>query len=326
MTDLALPAELAVAWAPPEARHPALTYLAALAPSGRRTQRSGLDRIARRFSGDVLGWNEFPWHLVRYEHAVEILAWVREAYPKPATANNYRAALRGVLAECWKLGYLDGDDWMRIQSIKPAKGSRLPRGRNIEAAEMARLFRLLAREGTAVAARDAAWLALAHASGGLRLDETLGLTMASFQVGERGFRVIGKGNKERQVWLSDEAADALAVWLRLRGDEPGFVFLAVDRDRQTVLHGRRMAPSTVREMCARRARQAGIPHFSPHDLRRTSIGDVLDLTGDLSTASKLAGHSSMDTTGRYDRREAGRLRSVARRLHVPYVKPRGDRG
>jgi integrase len=312
---------LATLWAPPEGRHPALTYLAALAPSGRRSQRSYLDRIARRFSGDILGWNEFPWHRIRYEQAAAILAWVREAYLAPATANNCRAALRGVLRECWTLGYLAGDDWQRIQSIKPARGDRLPRGRSIAPEELRKLFTLVAQEGTAVAARDAAWMAVAHASGGMRLDETLGLTMDRFQAAERGFRVIGKGNKEREVWLSEDAAEALDAWLRWRGDEPGFVFLAVARDRVTVQHGRRMAASTVREMCARRAKQAGIPHISPHDFRRTSIGDVLDLTGDLSTASKLAGHSSMDTTGRYDRREAGRLRSVARRLGVPYVRP-----
>jgi integrase len=314
---------LTVLWAPPAERHPAVTYLVALAPSGRRTQRSCLERIARRISDGQLGWNEVPWHLARYEHAVEILAWVRETYPSPATSDAHRAALRGVLKQAWLLGWLPADEWARIATIKPAKGSRLPRGRNIEPEEMRRLFRLLAREGTTVAARDAAWMAVAHASGGMRLDETLNLTMASFRPAERGFRVVGKGNKEREIWLGDEAAAALNAWLRLRGDEPGFVFLPVGRDRTTVLHDRRLAPSTIREMCGRRAKQAGIAHISPHDFRRTSIGDVLDLTGDLSQASKLAGHASMDTTGRYDRREAGRLRSVARRLHVPYERPKG---
>lgn len=322
MTDLALPTELAIPWAAPEERHPAMIYLARQAASGRRSQISALNAIARQFSGGVLEWSEFPWHRVRYPEAVAILAWVYGRYPRPATANRMRSALRGVLKQCWLLRHLDIDEWLRIQEIDRAKGSRLARGRNIEPEEMRKLFSLLAREGTTVAARDAAWMAVAHASGGMRLDETLNLTLESFQPGERGFRVIGKGNKEREMWLSEDAHDAFAGWLRLRGPESGFVFLAVARDRTTVLHGRRMAASTVREMCSRRAKQAGIPHISPHDFRRTSIGDVLDLTGDLSMASKLAGHSSMDTTGRYDRREAGRMRSVARRLHVPYERPR----
>jgi integrase len=323
VTDLALPAELATLWVPPEGRHPALTYLAALAPSGRRTQRSRLEAIARAASGGALGWNEAPWHRVGYEQAAAILAWVRETYPAPATANAFRAALWGVLKACWLLDYLPGEEWARIQQIKPARGSRLPRGRNIEPEEMRKLFSLLAREGTAVAARDAAWMAMAQASGGMRLDETLSLTMADFQPGERGYRVIGKGNKQREIWLSDDASEALDEWLRLRGEEPGPVFLAVARDRTTIQHGRRMAASTVREMCSRRAKQAGIAHISPHDFRRTSIGDVLDLTGDLSMAGDLAGHSSLDTTRRYDRRAADKKRSVARRLSVPYVKPQG---
>ncbi len=269
----------------------------------------------------MLPWDQFPWHRVRYEHAAAILSWVRDAFPAPATANNYRAALRGVLRECWRMRYLDAEEWQRIQDIKPARGSRLPRGRNIEPEEMALLFALLASEGTAVASRDAAWMAVAYSSGGMRLDETLGLTVDHFEEQERQFRVIGKGNKERVVWLADEANEALQGWLQWRGREPGYLFLAVDRDRTTILHGHRMAPSTVREMCARRAKQAGIPHTSPHDFRRTSIGDVLEMTGDLSMAGELAGHSSVATTQRYDRRKEKRRRAVARRLHVPYVTP-----
>lgn len=317
------PTSLADPWAPPEGRHPALTYLNALAPSGRRSQRVGLERIARRFSGDLLSWDQFPWHLVRYEHASTILAWLKEAFPSPATANNYRAALRGVLRQCWLLRYLDGDEWTRIQTIKPVRGSRLPRGRNIDDSEMASLFRLLASEGTVVAARDAAWLAVAYSSGGVRLDETLTMTLAQFAAADRSFRVIGKGNKERKVSLAHEADEALRAWLRLRGDEPGCVFLAVARDRTTVLHGKGLAASTIREMCRRRARQAGIAPFSPHDLRRSSISAILEQTGDLSTAKRLAGHATVATTERYDLREDKKAEAVARRLHVPYVAPGG---
>ncbi len=308
---------LAERWVAPVGRDPALLYLEGLAPSGRRALRVGLERIARWASGGVLGWQEFPWHRIRYEHASRILAWLRESCRTPATANTYRAALRGVLRQCWLLGELPAEEWQRIQAIERVRGSRLPRGRNLEDDELAKLFAHLLSEGTVVAIRDAAAIAVMVSSGGVRLDELTGLTLDHYDPGERAFRLIGKGNRERKVWLSDQAAEALADWLRLRGPLPGYVFLPVARDRITILHGRRLAQSTLREMCARRARQAGLPPFSPHDLRRTSISRVIELS-DLSTARDLAGHVHIDTTAGYDRRGEESRRAAARRIQVPY--------
>jgi len=317
------PVETRLDGGPLAGRDPATLYLDGLAPSGRRSQRAALERIARWASGGALGWREFPWHRVRYQHAARIQGWLRDAYPAPATANTYRAALRGVLRQCWLLGQLPAEEWQRIQTIGRVRGTRLPRGRNLEDEELARLFAHLVAEGTVVAARDAAAIAVMVSSGGVRLDELTGLTLDGYDPGDRAFRLVGKGNRERKVWLSEQAAEALADWLRRRGSAPGYVFLPVARDRTTILHGRRLAQSTLREMCARRARQVGIPHFSPHDLRRTSISRAIELS-DLSTARDLAGHVHTDTTAGYDRRGEESRRAAARRLRVPYAgRPAG---
>lgn len=65
---------------------------------------------------------------------------------------------------------------------------------------------------------------------------------------------------------------------------------------------RRMTDQAVLAMLRQRPVKAGVGHFSPHALRRTFISDLLDAGADIATIQKLAGHSSVATTGRYDRR------------------------
>jgi site-specific recombinase XerD len=75
----------------------------------------------------------------------------------------------------------------------------------------------------------------------------------------------------------------------------------------------------------RRAHDAGLNSFSPHDLRRTFVGDPLDRGVDLSTVQQLAGHAQVTTTARYNRRGEHTKRAAAGRLHVPYSSNRALR-
>jgi len=70
---------------------------------------------------------------------------------------------------------------------------------------------------------------------------------------------------------------------------------------------------------AKRAAEAGVKNFTPDDLRRTLINDLLDAGADIATVSKMAGRANVNTTPRYIRRPEEAKRKAASLLLVPYI-------
>jgi integrase len=322
---------LADPWPVPAADvHPVLVYLGRLAPSGRRGQATGLERIAAFLSDGRLDPESLPWPRLRYQHVRRVHTWLAheamtETNPprrmSPGTANTYLAALRGVLKESWRLGYMTAEDHNRAVDVEKIKGSRELRGRALKRGEAIAVFEHLADTDALTARRDAALVALMYSSGGVRRSEAVSLDLEHLDEGSRRLRVIGKGNKERVLYLVPEVMDALREWLDIRGRQPGPLFLPIAKSR-TEVEWRRLSVSTVRQISERRSVQAGVARFSPHDLRRTSISDLLTNTGDISTVSKVAGHESIETTRKYDRRDEAVMQRAAETLHVPFVSRR----
>lgn len=308
---------LVLAIQPPADRHPAAVYLARLAPGSRRTMRAALDLVAGMLTSGAADAQTLDWSRLRYPHAQAVRSGLAEQY-KPATANKALCALRGVLREAWRLGLVTSEDYRRAADLEGVKGDSLPPGRALSAGELKALLGACSADETPAGARDAALLALLY-GGGLRRSEAVALDVSDYTV-TTGMLVVrhAKGNRDRVVYATNGAADALADWLVVRGTEDGPLFLPVNKGG--VVGGHRLTGQAVLYILRRRALQGGVTRLSPHDLRRTFISDLLDLGADLSTVQRLAGHAQVTTTTRYDRRGEATKRKAASLLHVPYER------
>jgi len=304
---------------PPD-QNPALVYLARQAPgSGRRSLCRALETIANMLTTGHLDATTLPWAALGYQHTAAVRTALAERYA-PATANHHLCALRGVLKEAWRLGQLDAESYQRAIDLEPVRGETLPAGREIAPTELNELFNIIALDKGPLGARDAALLSLLY-GGGLRRSEAVSLDLDDYDRDSGALTVRrGKGRKPRIAYATDGARDALEAWLELRDTEPGPLLTVVRRGGHVTL--KRLTPQTVYDAMRRRADQAGLKSLSPHDFRRTFIGDLLDRGADLSAVQKLAGHSNPATTTRYDRRGERAKRKAAELLHVPFRRAR----
>lgn len=99
----------------------------------------------------------------------------------------------------------------------------------------------------------------------------------------------GKGGKPRVVFINEETEKAIRRYLKVRGDEPGPLFLNY--------LGGHLSERGVRKLVYKYATLSGIKkHISPHTLRHTGATGFLMDGGNLEVAQKILGHTSIRTT------------------------------
>ena len=234
-------------------QHPALVYLAQLAPGSRPTMRSALDTISGILTSGRCDALTLAWPQVRYQHAAAVRTALAERY-SPASSNKMLAALRGVLRAAWRLGLTSAEDYHLAASVEPVRGSSLPAGRALSSGDLRALFRSCADDPRPSGTRDAAIFALAYGAG-LRRSEIVALDVEHFdpEIGAVTIR-RGKGNKDRIAYVANGALAALQDWLAVRGPGSGPLFWPVNKGGR--VHARRMTDQAVYGLMRRRAHQA----------------------------------------------------------------------
>ncbi len=300
---------------------PYTAYLDSLGSAeSRRTMRGCLDRVAQLLSGldDATGAGQ-PWHLLRYEHTSRLRAVMVDQGWSGSYINKHLAALRRVLKEAWRLELMEASDYQRACDVAPIREHRLPVGRAVDKEVLAGALYACDRDDTPAGARDGAVLAVLYSTGARR-SEVASMRFVDVDASERSIRILGKGNKERQVYLAAGAMSRLDRWLAVRARVSGALFCPVNkagrfRYRQNRLA--HMSGQAVSDLVLKRLLEAGEGRYTPHDFRRTFIGDLLDSGVDLAITQSLVGHASPATTARYDRRPSRRRRDAVDRLQVP---------
>ena len=232
----------------------------------------------------------------------------------PSSVAGRLAAIRSMYRHALRRGRIQADPLAGVRA--PRRPSRLPRVLSVdEAAALVTAPRRLASRDEALARRDAAMLELLYATG-MRISELAGLSLDRLDLERRRLRVIGKGNKERQLLFGAPAAAALRAYLSearpvlagRSGTHDGTVFLNAA--------GAPLTARGARMVLGRWVRAAGSPNrTSPHTLRHSFATHLLEGGADLRVVQELLGHANLQTTQVYTHLSDAALRSAYRGAH-----------
>jgi integrase/recombinase XerD len=169
------------------------------------------------------------------------------------------------------------------------------------------------------ARRDRALLEVLYGTG-LRISETVGLSVQDLDLGARTLVAFGKGSKERLVPIGRYAHDALVDWLGPSG-RGAMVPLRWPRrgDAEAVFlnsRGGRLTRQGAWGIVHRYGERAGLGgRLTPHVLRHSCATHMLDHGADIRVVQDLLGHASIATTQLYTKVSTDRLRVVYDAAH-----------
>jgi integrase/recombinase XerC len=237
---------------------------------------------------------------------LDLREWLASLFEAEVTAVSVRrklACVRSLFKFLHSEGLLAKNPATRLRT--PKAPQRLP---EVMSQDKANLI-LDTAEDKPARERDLAFLELLYGCG-IRVSELVGINLEDIDIAERWLRVRGKGNKERQVPLTEAAAVAVERYLSVRKVEPGERALFANK------HGRRLSDRHVRTLVKIYALlSTGDSSIHPHSFRHAYATHLLADGADLRAIQELLGHARLSTTQKYTQVSLAELMRVYDKAH-----------
>lgn len=296
-----------------------LAYIEAIRSLSPRTVAAYRDDL-RLFAESLDGTGRTPEEADAADVRAFVAMLVRDGR-STASVNRALSAVKGFFRYLVRYGLAEANPAKDIESLPMAR--TLPAFMFEE--EMAGFLDVLPDDGFA-GARDRAILETLYSTG-CRVSELAGLSLADVDLNAGRAKVRGKGSKERVVFLSGPAVDALRAWLpyraaRLAGRSDG-------KEIASLFLNAASGPLSVRGVSLvverRMLRSGQRKRLSPHGFRHSFATHLVSGGADLRTVQALLGHERLATTQVYTHVDMARLRSVYDGAH-PHAARRQDSG
>ncbi|HET9198707.1 MAG TPA: tyrosine-type recombinase/integrase [Solirubrobacterales bacterium] len=265
----------------------------------------------RAYDGDLASFERHlgggaPVAAIDRDELVSFLEVQREAGLSPASLRRRASALRGFCRWLSLEGLLATDPWSGT-IVSPGRSRRLPRA--MPAHELDRLITFLkGAAGSSGGRRDpgpvqerphesTTLLAVAlMVATGIRVHEAVGIRHQDVDLQSRGIRLVGKGRRERHVyltnsWITGLTGSYIDARSTIGGSHPFLLF--------NVRH-EPLSPAAMRSRLAKAASAAGLTRrITPHMLRHTAATQLIEAGVDIRYIQRLLGHASLSTTEIY---------------------------
>jgi site-specific recombinase XerD len=231
-------------------------------------------------------WLDVPIEEVDNKKVLAYIDFLLDRNLKPKTINCHLDSIRGFYE------YLRGEEELSVPNpVKRGYALRLsrPLPRHLRDEEVGKLLSVITKP------RDRAMFMLMLRSG-LRVEEVSKLSLGAIEPRRRRIYVYnGKGVKDRVVYISNDAYDALMRYLKVRPRSRAKRAFLVEKG---TYRGKGISVRGIQKRMEYYARKASLT-ISCHHLRHTMATQLLNADADLVTIQDLLGHTRIKTTQRY---------------------------